>query len=93
MVNGHVKRARKIGMSGVEDSKEFALTVSGIARMAAKAAVAEAIALKIPVTYLKGNKVIRKHPGGQVETIAEITKTGKSSVTLKKGSVLHARKK
>ena len=50
MINRHIKRAMKIGMSGVEDSKEFAHTVSGIARMAAKAAMSEALALKIPVT-------------------------------------------
>jgi len=91
-INGHIKR-KKRGMSGVEGDRElFVSTVRTVAKMAARSAVAEAKALQIPVTYLEGKKVIQKYPDGKVKIIAEIS-VKKPSAALKKGSVLHVRKK
>lgn len=90
-MSGQIKQRHKRNMSGVEDSKDFARTVKAVGRMAAKAAVSEAKALRIPLTYLEGKTIIRKHPGGHVEVIAEIS-NAKPTINLKKGTVLHARK-
>ena len=91
-INGHT-RGRKRGMSGVEDNKElFTPTVKAVAKLAAGSAIAEARALNISVAYLKGRDVIEKYPDGQVKVIATISGK-KPSVTLKRGSVLHAKKK
>jgi hypothetical protein len=91
-INGHI-RGRRRAMSAVEDNKElFASTVKAVAKLAAGSAVAEAKALNIPVTYLEGKNIVEKHPDGQVKIIATIS-VKKPSVTLKRGSVLHVRKK
>lgn len=88
----HNTQGFKKGMSAIEDSEDFADVIQEVARLAAKAAVDEAKALKIPVIYLRGEEIIKKHPDGNIEVVGRIKKT-EHSVGIKKGSVLHAGKK
>jgi CHASE2 domain-containing sensor protein len=90
-IKGHIKRRKRITLSALEDSKDFSSLVQYVAQMAAKAAIAESKALKIPVTYLQGNKIVKKYPDGKVEVIGKIINQ-KPAVMLRKGSVLHAKK-
>lgn len=88
----HIRR-RKRGMSGVEDDVNlFAPAIKEVAKLAASSAIAEAKALNIPVTYLEGKNVVEKYPDGNVKIIATIS-VKKPLVTLKRGNVLHVRKK
>ena len=86
------KKSRRTKLSGLEDSKDFVPAIQEIASLAAVSAIREAKVLKIPLTYLKGNEIVRKFSDGRTETISHLVKK-KKSVILKKGTVLHARSK
>lgn len=81
----------KMLLSSIEDGKEFSNVVGKTANYAGKQAVAEAKVLKLPVTYLKGGEVIRENPDGKVEVLKRL-KSRHKPVSIKKGTVLHARK-
>jgi hypothetical protein len=90
MANPNIHR-RKRALASVEDSKEYNLTLQDVARSAGEEAIIEAKVLKIPVTYLSGNQVVKKFPDGKIEVIKQLFKA-KSSKVLRKGTILHARK-
>ena len=51
---------RKRALATVEDSREYSVTLQDVARAAGQEAIIEAKVLKIPVTYLSGNQVVKK---------------------------------
>lgn len=79
-------------LSGLEDSRDVIPALQEIASFAAVSAITEAKVLKIPVTFLKGTEVVRRFSDGRTEIVTHINNSKASSI-LKKGTVLHARKK
>lgn len=77
------------------DVKETALLVKA-GHIGAANAIRESRALGLPITYLENGTIYKEYPDGTKEKIGTVPvkkrASNKEGLTLKKGTVLHARK-
>ncbi|MFI5160719.1 MAG: hypothetical protein ACHQHN_05545 [Sphingobacteriales bacterium] len=92
MSNFNIDRRRKT-LESVEDSKEYSDILQDIASAAGQEAILEAKVLKIPITYLNASRqVVTEFPDGRIEVLEQLPKLN-ASRALRKGTILHARKR
>ena len=84
------KRHRKISLASLEDGETLVL-IESVARYAGQIAISEAKVLRLEVTYLRGNDIVKRHPDGKIEIVGKV-KPVESKVKFVKGTILHAKK-
>jgi hypothetical protein len=63
------KRAETVEETGSLEDRIRTLASTGKLKHAARAAIKQQLAANLPIVYLAGDRVVREHPDGTIETL------------------------
>ena len=71
------KRAETVDETGSLEERIRTLASTGKLKHAARSAIKDQLAANLPIVYLTGDRVVREHPDGTIETLRVLNDAGR----------------